>query len=163
MPMMMTILDIDSSVDEWFEKPAVTSRGKMYLVENNTVIGKVRTASAICYPNGLYERVSIQPDDEATREFFKNDPGMIDGGLYGVKYNGVTGDRYIADDEDPNTILYTETRVVDCFDFEWGLCHSSFKDVVGFDSYHREQNKLRIHTTQKHRRRRKTHKIKNAA
>lgn len=159
MTMMMNILDV-----EWINKPAVTSRGHMYLIENNKVIGKVRRASAACNPNGTYGRVEIQPDDDATRDYFKNDPGMIDGHLYCVRYHGITGDRYIGDHDDPDSILYEDTRVVDCLYFDWGLCHSSFKDVKGFDSYHAEQNKLRIHSKQKHRRRRcRKSKYKKAA
>lgn len=150
-------------IAEWNIKPATDSRGDFYLIEGNKVIGKVRMASAVCYPNSShYQRVSIRPDDDATREYFKDDPYVkATGDVYNLRYDGITGDRWIYDVEDPSTLLYLNTRIVSRLDLEWGFCHSSFKDVDMYRSYYRERNRLRIHTQHKQRRRRKTYKIRN--
>jgi hypothetical protein len=76
-----------------------------------------------------------------------------------LKFDGVFGDRWLTgqDGDDPR---YTDLRVVDKFDFDFGICHPFFSDVEEFDNYHKEQNKLRIHIKHKARRSRSSRKIK---
>lgn len=163
MTIQTTVVEVD--IESWLLRPAVTSRGDLYLIDGNKLIGKVRKSSSRYRPNSsLYERVSIVPNDDATREYFKDDPYMVatNGTICGARYDGVFGDRWLTGD-DGNNPLYLDTRIVDCFEFDFGICHHSFKDIEGFDSYHKKQNMLRIHESHKQRRRRKTNKIKRVA
>lgn len=153
-------LVVEVDIESWIKRPAVTSRPEIYLIQGNKVIGAMRVGTARGFPGGaygLYEMVMVQPNDEATREFFKDDIGWIDGHLYGLRYHGLTGDPFIQNDEDEGR--HKDTRVVDKLEFDFGICHHSFKDVEGFDSYH-NKSKSRHRVKQKSRRPRCSNKIK---
>lgn len=155
---------INVDVESWVSRPAVTSRGESYLIENDLIVGKVRTGTGRMRANGLYEYVCVQPDDDATRAYFKDDHRMIDGFLFGVKYDGVFGDRWLTGD-DGDEPRYVNTKVVDTFEFDFGIAHESFSKVPGFGKMTdpKRDNHLRIKTKQKVRRRRNSHKIKKVA
>lgn len=155
--LQVTVVDVD--IESWFKKPAVTSRGECYLIQGDKVIGHMRMQSARGLPGGcgIYEVISVTPDDKFTRAFFAGDPGWINGQLYGLKYSGLTGEPYIDSDEDDGR--HKDTRIVDRFEFDFGLSHDSFRSVEGFDSYHKGP-KPRHHVPQKRRRPRNSNKIK---
>lgn len=151
------VVEID--VESWIRRPACTGRPELYLIKDNKVIGEVRMSSARLRSSGHYEYVNIEPKDDATKEFFKDDPSVVAcGTLLGVKYDGIFGDRYTTT-QDGDKPLYEDTRIVDKFEFDFGICHPSFKDVEGFDNYHKRP-KPRHHVPQKQRRPRNSNKIK---
>lgn len=155
--MRITVVEVD--IESWLKNPAVRSSSDLYLIQGNKIIGNLRFCAGRGFPGtyGLYDAVSVEPADDATREFFKDDIGWIDGCLYGLKYSGVTGEPYIENDEDEGR--HKDTRIVDKMYFDFGICHPNFKDVEGFDNYHKRP-KPRHHVPQKQRRRRNSNKIK---
>lgn len=157
MTIEVTVVKVD--IESWLRNPAVRSSSDLYLIQGNKIIGNIQFAGGRGFPGGhsLYEFVSIEPADDATRDFFKDDIGWIDGRLYGLKYSGVDGSPYIEHDEDEGR--HKDTRIVDKLYFDFGICHPSFKDVEGFDNYHKRP-KPRNHVPQKRRRSRNSNKIK---
>jgi len=158
--MMMTVLEVD--IESWLRRPAVTSRREMYLIDGKKLIGKVRmTAGRGSKFSDRYESVSIHPEDQSAEEYLKEYEKFWIGDMFFLKFDGIFG--YIRADQeiDDDLMIKSENlRVVDRFEFDFGICHPFFSDVEGFDSYHKEQNKLRIHTKHKARRPRNSHKIK---
>ncbi len=155
---MFTIVEVEVDIDSWVRRPAVTSRRELYLIKDNKVIGVMEAMSARSYPNtGIYERVTVEPTDTATKEFFKDDPGWIDGHLYGLKYSGLDGSPYVLHDEDEGR--HKGTKLVDKFDFDFGIAHASFSGVEGFGRI-RKKSKPKVHVPQKRRRPRNSNKIK---
>jgi hypothetical protein len=155
--MCVTVIEVD--IESWIKNPAVRSSGDIYLIQGNKVIGEMRMQSAMSFIGGgiAYQHVSVEPADDVTREFFKDDIGWIYGNLYNLRYSGLTGDPYILHDEDEGR--HKDTRIVDKMYFDFGICHPSFKDVEGFANYHKKP-KPRHHVPQKHRRPRNSNKIK---
>lgn len=157
----MECLGVEVDIESWLRRPAVTSRNELYLIDGTKVIGKVRKVSATSHPNrsGLYTRVSVDPDDDATKDYFNNDEFFQTTGMLFLKFDGIFGERW-TDIDDPR---YLDLKVVDCIEFDFGICHPSFSDVEGFDSHHKKQNSLRIRTKHKARRARTSNKIKKVA
>ena len=140
--MTMTITVVDADTKSYILNPAVMSSSELYLVDDKKIIGKVRVHSK--YQN----TVRVGPDEPAMVEFFAD--------RYSVKFDEILGHCKDYDDE-----IFCDLMIVDRLYFDMGICHKQFANIEGFDSYHKEQNRLRIHTTHKNRRRRVTHKIKN--
>lgn len=156
---MFTILEVEVDIESWVHSPAVTGRSEVYLIKDNKVIGEMKVTTALVFRNvpGIYEIVSVYPVDPATKEFFKDDIGWIDGHLYGLKYSGLDGGPYIVNDEDEGR--HKGTRIVDKFDFDFGIAHASFSGVEGFGRI-RKKSKPKVHVPQKRRRPRNSNKIK---
>jgi hypothetical protein len=157
---LTTVVEVD--IESWLHRPAVTSRGEMYLIDGKKVIGKVRLVSARGLgSSGLYETVSITPGDENTKAYFKEYENIWIADTLFLKFDGVFG--YIHSSQDLDDYLmekFEKLRIVDQREFDFGICHPFFSDVEGFDNYHKAQNKLRIHTKQKSRKPRDSRKIK---
>lgn len=149
----------DYGIESWTNNPAYRSTGIMWLIEDKKVIGQVSMLSATHGGGDLYTTVTIKPADDATREYFKDDPIFQEFGDPWLKFNGITGSRWSSGIPREDW-RYPNLYIVDKLYFDMGICHPFFSDVEGFDNYHKDQNKIRIHTSHKSRRRRNSNKIK---
>lgn len=129
--MMMTVVEID--MESYMNKPAITSRGKCYLVKDDKVVGTMRVVSTRSIgTGGLYGDTFLEPSDDAAKEFFKDDFTIpLFGQITRLQYFGVTGEPGIGFDDEPED-RHKGTRVVDCLDFDFGICHESFSHIEGF-------------------------------
>lgn len=162
----MQCLVIDVDIESWINRPAVTSRGEMYLIDGSKLIGKLRRASARYHRggSGLYETVTIQPDDDTTRNYFKEYEQLWVDDMLFLKFDGVLGCIHSTQELDEDLMeKFEDLRIVDTLDFDLGICHPFFSSVEGFASYRKAQNRLRIHTKHKARRPRRSNKIKKVA
>jgi hypothetical protein len=149
----------EADIELAWQYPAVSSRDKVYLIQNNRVVGKARVISGRCFTNGMYESVTVELDDDAAKEFFKNDYSLpICGKVVGLKYDGVTG-RPMQGFSDESENRYRNTEIVDQVDFDFGIAHPRFKKVP-YWGHATKTSHLRIHQPQAHRRRRSSNKIK---
>lgn len=117
----------------WMFSPAVTSSGKMYLIKDGVIVGKVKMSSGMSAPNGMYYTVTIEGDDDASRQFLSQDKTTTEFGFpYYAKYQGITGDWF--EREEPEAAIYKNTRIVDTLYFDMGIAHASFENVEGYGS-----------------------------
>jgi hypothetical protein len=140
--------------------PATTSRGKFYLLQNNTVIGRMRMASAMGSTNSnVYSYVNVEPDDEATKEFFKDDYTIAPLGMVvGLRYDGYLG-RPMQNFTDEPENRHKGTEIVDSLEFDFGIAHPRYASVKGWAAV-RDKPKPSIKTKQLKRRPRSSNKIK---
>lgn len=143
--------------------PATTSRGKFYLLQGDTVIGRMRMASARTLSDSdVYDFVNVEPDDDATREFFKDDftiPGF--GMVVGLRYDGLFGRPLQNFNNEPED-RHKGTEIVDEIDFDFGIAHPRYATVKGWSSIGNAR-KPSIKSKQLKRRSRSSNKIKKVA
>jgi hypothetical protein len=112
--------------------PAAESRGKFYLIQNDAVIGKMRMVSGIGMGNGTYVQVSVEPDDDVTREFFKDDYTVpLFNSVVGLFYDGITG-RPVPHFKDEPEDRHKGTEIVDRLNFDLGIAHPRLASVKGW-------------------------------
>lgn len=142
-----------------WKHPAAESRGKFYLIQGNKVIGRMRMSSARGLPNGMYEFVNVEPDDEATKAFFQDDftIGTL-GQIIGLRYDGITG-RPVQNYDDEPADRHKGTEIVDSTNFDFGIAHPRHASVEGWANIV-NRPKPRVHTTHRARRSRSSNKIK---
>jgi hypothetical protein len=109
-----------------------TWRNGVYLIKDNKVIGKMELTGSVSGRAFSYRYVVVQPDDDATREFFKDDYSIKPFGMIrGLKYDGEWGEPYLALSDEPEG-RHMGTRIVDVESFDLGVCPKSFETVEGF-------------------------------
>lgn len=157
--MATIVLSLSDDYVAALKYPAATSRGQFYLIKDNAIVGRVRRSTAYSAGNGIYTEVTIEPDDEATRKFFKDDPTVVSlGTLYGLRYDGVTG-KPMPNIQDGELDRHKGTEIVDTVEFDFGIAHPRYASVKGWANCINKP-KPRVHTQQRRRRPRCSHKIK---
>lgn len=126
-------VEVHDSRETWAVAPAIESRGKAYLIHDKKIVGVVRITGGQSFATSShYSEASIDVDDDASKEFFKDfEPYKLLGFLHGMRYDGLTG-RFLPYNAEADLAPYNETRIVDVLNFDVGIAHFYFSDIEGY-------------------------------